>query len=388
VDLHQAVTGRLRILHYVTQWLWLSDSFVFGPISRGRHATTVVSRGEVINAHVYPHPRVVSLTSKGHAPAEGEAAAERVAEILGDRSADLIHVHHGYGVSDGVAIAERLGIPLVVTFWGYDVTALPATDPSRYRDVIGSIDRVVVPSRFLAGKVVRLGARADLIEVIPAGVDTAWFAPTPVPRRQDVTFVGRFVEKKGVDTLLTAWPAVRRQVPDATLTLLGYGDVPPSPDRSSGVRVLLPDPVRPREQVREAIRACRVYVAPSRTGRHGDAESQHVGNLEAQAGGRPVVTTRHGAIPEFVEHGESGVLVEEDDPVGLSAALVRLLSNHGLCEELGKLARDRASTRDVTMSARRLDDLYESLVSGADPLAVRGGGPRPVPPDDQTTTDP
>ena len=206
-----------------------------------------------------------------------------ITRILGPSRPDLVHLHHGYGLPDATAIAGRLGVPLVVSFWGYDVTALPSKEPERLVRYLGVPDVVLVPSQFLARKVIALGAEPARIRVLPGSVDTTFFRPTPLPAAPRVTFVGRFVPKKGVDTLLRAWTLVRRALPEGELTLLGYGDAAPQSNQALGVRVLMPDPVNPRGQVRDLIRQCRVYVSPSMTGPDGDSESQHVGNLEAQA---------------------------------------------------------------------------------------------------------
>lgn len=363
----------LTVLHYVTQWLWLSDSFVYGPISTSQHRPVVVSRMPAVNGHVYPPPPDFHVVqADGPVPAEGRPTAERVAELLGPLRPDLIHLHHGYCLPDATAIAELLAIPLVVSFWGYDVTALPGSDPARLNSYLTAPAAVQVPSRFLADRVVALGVEPARVRLMPAGVDTGFFAPAPLPAAATVGYVGRFVAKKGIDVLLAAWPAVRRAVPQAQLTLLGYGDLAPSGDPAAGIRVLAPDPTDPRGQVRELIRDCRVYVSPSKVGPDGDSESQHVGNLEAQASGRAVLTTDHGAIPEFVANGVTGVVVPQDDPAALAASLIDLLLDYDRCQRLARQSVLAAQRLDLRATAARQDQLYTELVAGH--RAANGAG--------------
>jgi colanic acid/amylovoran biosynthesis glycosyltransferase len=374
---------RRNVLHCLTQWMWLSDSFVYGPISVSRHRPVVFSRMEVINAHVYPPPAdLFSLSGAaeqqggGEVPAEGPPTATAVARFLGPIRADVVHLHHGYNLPDASAIASLLRVPLVVSFWGYDVTGLPAREPERLSVYLSVPDIILVPSRFLAHTVAALGVNASRIRVLPGSVDTRRFRPTPLPTEPRVAFVGRFVPKKGLDTLMRAWPVVRRAVPGAELTLLGYGNEPPPADPAMGIRVLAPDPADPRGQVYDLIRWCRVYVAPSKTGPDGDAESQHIGNLEAQAGGRVVLTTDHGPIPEFVQHLASGFVVPQDDPEALASAAIALLRDYDLCSAISERAHVAAQRFDVSVAGAALDALYDDLASGAGPAAERprGGG--------------
>jgi len=366
---------RRTVLHCLTQWMWLSDSFVYGPISVSGHRSVAFSRMEAINVQVYPPPADLYClaSADGQVPAEGAQTAAAVARFLGPVRADVVHLHHGYNLPDASAIASLLRVPLVVSFWGYDVTVLPATEPERINGYLSEPDLILVPSRFLAGTVERLGVDAARIRVLPGSVDTRRFRPTPLPEAPRVAFVGRFVPKKGIDTLLQAWPQVRRAVPDAELTLLGYGDRAVRADPAAGIRVLAPDPVNPRGQVLDLIRWCRVYVSPSQTGPDGDAESQHIGNLEAQAGARAVLTTDHGPIPEFVEHGVSGIVVPQGDPRALASAMVTLLQDYQLCRALASNARQAARRLDVSVAGSALDAIYDELAAGASQIPrIRG----------------
>jgi colanic acid/amylovoran biosynthesis glycosyltransferase len=363
---------RAAILHYLTQWMWLSDSFVYGPIAVTRHRPTVVSRMPIINDHIYPPPS--DLVSLGDdAPAEGDDTAALVVERLGSLRPDLVHVHHGYSLPDAASIARAFRVPLVVSFWGYDVTAMPSREPGRICPYLNEMDIAVVPSRFLAARILELGVDAERIQVLPGPVDGRFFELSPLPTEPRVAFVGRFVAKKGLDVLLAAWTLARRAVPTAELTLLGYGDPAPPADPGLGVRVRTPDSADPRRQVHDLIRWCRVYVSPSQTGPDGDSESQHIGNLEAQAAGRVVLTTDHGPIPEFVENGTTGVVVPQGDRVALADALIALLIDIPRCDRIGRNAAVAARRFHVERIGKAHDEMYSRLLGDHQPWTDRGG---------------
>ena len=86
-------------------------------------------------------------------------------------------------------------------------------------------------------------------------------------------------------------------------------------------------------------------------------------NLEAQASGRPVVTTRHGGIPEYVRDGETALVVPEADPGALADALVRVVTDDALAARLGGAGPAWAARFDVAACAARHDDLYDDLLA-------------------------
>jgi glycosyltransferase involved in cell wall biosynthesis len=181
-----------------------------------------------------------------------------------------------------------------------------------------------------------------------------------------VLFVGRFVEKKGLDVLLAAWPAVVAAVPEARLRLLGFG---PLEDlaRSGGpsVEVELGQTSERAVQLRRALQRARAVVTPSRTAGNGDAETLLLVNLEAQASGRPVVTTRHGGIPEYVDEDKTALIVPENDADALAAALIRVLTDDELAARFATAGPAFTAPLDLAQTAARVDDLYDELLQRA-----------------------
>ena len=355
------------VLHYVEHWLELSAGFVHAHVSRSRHRGVVVSHNPTENLQAFPASPLWRLDPLHRLIPPSQWPRVRTAALRAGAAAyraRVVHVHFGYVAGDVVPFVRASDIPLVVSLHGHDVTALPRTSPGHYDDVIATAAAVVVPSTFLRDHVVSLGFAPDRVHVIPSGVDTSWFTPSPLPVQPEVAFVGRLVEKKGLDVLLEAWPAVRAGVPGANLTVLGDGPLASMVSQAgNGVRHLLPDPARRTEQVRELLRSARVVTSPSRTAADGDTESLLLVNLEAQASGRPVVSTRHGGIPDYVEDGASGLLVEQADAHALAAALVQVLQDDALATRLAQRGPAVASRYDVARCTGQVDDLYDELIA-------------------------
>jgi glycosyltransferase involved in cell wall biosynthesis len=197
-------------------------------------------------------------------------------------------------------------------------------------------DAVRTVSPFTADLVRRLGVEpaADF----PAFMDLAPFTGpiAPLPERPAALFVGVLEAYKNVDGLAAAWRLAAARVPDASLHLVGKGsrtEIAESLVRELGVRWdrdLQPD------EVARALDDAWVLVLPSR--------SEGMGRVlvEAFCRGRGVIGAKAGSIPDLVEDGVSGLLVEPDDPRALADALVRLLTDRALAERLCAGARDSA----------------------------------------------
>ena len=343
-------------------------------VARSAHPAVVVSRDRPVDRSAFAGPEVRSLAWAGHVrPARAVRAARSLGlEVVArGRHAQVVHVHFGYAAHDVLGLVRRRRLPLVLSLHGDDVTALPRLRPGHYDHLTGVVDALVVPSRWLAVRTAELGFAPDRTHVVPSGVDLVRFSPTPLPDGPPrVAFVGRLVEKKGIDVLLSAWPAVRAAVPGAELDVLGDGPLRSAVGAAaaapgSGVTTHRPDPARRHEQVQALLRGATVVATPSRTAADGDAESLLLVNLEAQASARPVVTTRHGGIPEFVDEGRSALVVPEGDARALAEGIASVLRDRALAARLGGAGPAVASRFTVERGAAAVDSIYDALLEGS-----------------------
>ena len=190
------------------------------------------------------------------------------------------------------------------------------------------------------------------LEHLPSGIDTARFRPDPAARARlraryglgaapVVTCVSRLVARKGQDTLVRVWPAVRERVPQARLLLVGGG-----PDEARLRRLAAADPAVvctgavPETELAAHHAAGDVFALPCRTRGGGlDIEGLGIVVLEASATGLPVVVGDSGGAPETVREGVTGHVVGGRDPRGLTDALVGLLRDPDRAAALGSAGR-------------------------------------------------
>ena len=194
------------------------------------------------------------------------------------------------------------------------------------------------------------------VHLLYKGVDIQRFQPRgdPVGDRPPVVgFLGQLIERKGLRALMNAWELLTAadwpQRP--RLRLAGDG---PLAAALAAWRAGLPHPqdvelVGFLTEPADLWPECRVAVLPSR------AEGFGLAAAEAAACGLPVVATRASSLPEVVTDGETGLLVDVDDPPALAAALDRLLRDPALADRLGAAGRRR--TVELFDSRRCLDQL-------------------------------
>ena len=294
------------------------------------------------------------------------------ARALSRRRVDLVHAHFGTGANEARVLAEAAGIPLVATFHGVDVTASTIGDSAwtreytrRLRETFRYATTLIAVSGHIADRLVALGAPPEKVVVHHIGGQVE----PPVPSSslgEGLLFIGRLVEKKGVEDLIRAVAALPPELRGTHLTVVGYGPLEQrlrAVAAELGVDARFPGAVS-ADQVPRLIRAARVMCVPSRTAPDGDTEGLPMVLLEAAAQERPIVATEHAGIPEFVRHGETGLLSPEGSVEGLAANLTAVLRDDALAVSLGNAARARLEAEyDLRAQTALLEDLYDAAVA-------------------------
>ena len=176
------------------------------------------------------------------------------------------------------------------------------------------------------------------------------------PGSQIVGVVARLEPEKGHPTLLEAWPAVLRAVPDTYLLIVGEGsrrDALEAQARELRIahRVVF---TGRRDDVPAVTAALDVAVLPSYR------EAQGLSVLEAMALSRPVVASNVGGIPEMIEDGVTGLLVPPHDAEALAAAIVRLLRDHPYADTLGRAGHDLVHDRFcIELMVSAVESIYD-----------------------------
>jgi glycosyltransferase involved in cell wall biosynthesis len=298
--------------------------------------------------------------------------------IRDDFCFDLVHAHTGYlDGSAGLAIARRCGVPLVVTEHTGPFSILMRNPVVRYwtlRSIKGA-SRIIVVSHSQRRAVAEHlnSSRLDRFVVLPNVVDTDLFRPQetswPDPRAPRIVFVGYFVPIKQLPLLLAAFQLVIKQVPGATLRLVGGGETREQEFmlHADIKRLGLQNRVtvqghQTRQAVARIIREqCDLLVLCSQSETFGCVLT------EAMACGKPVVATRCGGPEDIVTHEELGRLCEcQGAPKAedLAAAILQVVDR--LREFSPQRIRRHAEERfGFAAVARQIGDVYRDVLAGA-----------------------
>jgi glycosyltransferase involved in cell wall biosynthesis len=207
-------------------------------------------------------------------------------------------------------------------------------------------DRFLTVSAYSARE---LAAPASRTRVVYGGADPTRFSPDPPVRRRGVLFVGRLTPHKGVDRLIEALPE------DAELRVAGSAGHDPDPPEQEYPQLLRRLAGQRRVEFLGAVpdaelpalhRGAEVVALPSVHvtcyGREvAVSELLGLSGIEAMASGTPVVASRLGGLPEVIEHGVTGFLVEPGNISELRERLAQILGDRRLAERLGRSARER-----------------------------------------------
>ena len=316
------------------------------------------------------------------APAVFVSAVRTCRRVLSRGRFDVVHAHWVIPNGPiGAYVARRHGLPLVVSLHGSDVSV---SQQSRWlgrvaRSCFSRAAAVTAPSQDLLGRAKGLGA-AGFLELIPYGADVDAFAvdaPTALLVRKRLGFganqtvvcgVGRFVHWKGFDYLIEAFAKASFALPDMRLVFVGDGDL--RADLQAQVRSLgLGETVTfagmaARDEMPGYLAAADIVVVPSI---HYDGYVDGLPNvaLEALAAGKALVATRVGGLPQLVQSGENGVLIDERDSDALADAIVTLARDPELRLRLGENGRELVrESMSWDIVAERFEAVYEYAVRG------------------------
>ncbi|GGO06425.1 glycosyltransferase [Saccharibacillus kuerlensis] len=289
----------------------------------------------------------------------------------------LIHAHFGPEGCLAMPIAEKLDIPLIVTFHGYDATTKDEYARKSYythRNYLKQRPRLqkkgalfIAVSDFIRGKLISQGYPPNKIVRHYIGINLETFVPDEsINRKNTVLFVGRLVEVKGCAYLIRAMAKVQENHPETELVIIGDGPLHGELEQmaASQLKRYRFLGTQPPNVVREWMNKARVFSVPSIRAENGAEEGLGMVFLEAAAMGLPVASFATGGIPEAVEHGKNGYLANERDWKQLGSYIDRLLSEPELWRSFHEHGRERVVRQfDLYEQTRKIEELYKMVIA-------------------------
>jgi len=332
------------------------------------HLITQHRGGDVVSANVKLH----------YLPFQGNKAyflnVPFLRILLRKLKPDLLHTHYasGYGTLGRLSSFH----PYLLSVWGSDVYDFPYESPLKMRLLqknLRAADLIASTSHVMAKQTHKICEGLSKIHVTPFGINIKSFKPSNSPKNNDTITVGTIKKlslKYGIDTLIKGFAEARDSLMKSDeqtasklrLLIVGGGE-----DRNSLER--LADSLNisnltefagavPYASVPDFLNKLDIYVAASRL------ESFGVAILEASACALPVIVTDVGGLPEVVEDGVTGKIVQRDDPHALAKAIEELIIDKKLRKRMGQAGVQRVIDHYTWEdSVSIMEDVYREVVS-------------------------
>jgi colanic acid/amylovoran biosynthesis glycosyltransferase len=299
--------------------------------------------------------------------------------------ANLIHAHFAEGGPAALFLSKRFNLPLILHLWGGAELMTDASLRSKWyqwpflahrRSLWKRASAFLCASDYVRRAALKAGFPPDKLHVHYPGLDCKAFTPKlPVADKDPdlVLFVGRLVEYKGCDYLLRAMQQVQRQHPSAHLVVIGDGTARGDLEELAKSLKIKCDFLGEMKspEIRSWLEKARVFCGPSVTLPDGLSEAFGVVFLEAQSMGVPVVSFRHGGIPETMREGVTGLLADERDVEELAGHLLRYLSDDTFWSQSREQGMQWVRGNfDNGVQVAKLEDIYRRTISGFHPEAV------------------
>ncbi len=300
-----------------------------------------------------------------------KASQKKVHDLLIKKEPDVIHAHFGRGGVYMASIAQALNIPFVISFHGHDAFGLTKKKfwSEQYRAIGRQKVIITCVSEYMKNYLSNYFPE-NKIRVVHVGkkLDNYCFR-LPEKKIENWLSIGRFKEKKGFDDAIKAFSQIVEKYPNQTLRIIGGGGRLKSKmnrlikELNMEKNIFLLGAL-PHTEVKQELQHADAFILTSKMAKNGDMEGVPTVLMEAQAVGKPCVSTLHSGIPEVFPECAQSFLAEEKNIDNIVQKIEDLLSCS--VEELQKISqagREKIMQDfNIEKEAKKLIQIYyESL---------------------------
>lgn len=296
------------------------------------------------------------------------SARKKVKQIIKEFKPDIVHSH--YASSYGLIGALSGFHPYVISLWGGDIFSFPKKSVV-YKQILkfslSKADKILSTSKIMKEETKKYTDKEVLLT--PFGIDVDRFIPDKINKffKDDDFVMGtiKTLEKNyGVNFLIEAFAIVKKKFPDKPLKLLIVGKGTQKESLEEMVRELgiekdtIFTGYVDHNNVQDYHNMLDIYVAMSLL------ESFGVAVLEASACGKPVIVSNVGGLPEVVENGKTGFIVEKGNSKALAEALSKLICEPDLAVKMGNEGRNKVIREyDWKESVNKMISIYKTVAN-------------------------
>lgn len=227
-----------------------------------------------------------------------------------------------------------------------------------YKLGLKNVNLFITPSTYFAHRI-----DEDIKPILPIhnGVNLFQF----FPKQQcdyKLLYVGRLDKTKGVDYLIQAMPEIIKRFPTATLSIVGEGI-----HRQKLIELTQELNLRKNisfiswqksEKIKNFYKETDIVIIPSIW-----PEAFGTVGIEAMSVGRPVIASRVGGMPEWLDDGKTGYLVDPKNAKQISEKVIALFSNKKTLKQMGEKARKKAEQFSIDKYVKNIEDIYQKVIT-------------------------
>lgn len=289
----------------------------------------------------------------------------------------LIHAHFGQNGVAALPLKQKLEVPLVTSFYGYDSGRLSHLFKNHYKELTCQGDVFLALSYDMKNDLLKLGFPEEKVLVHRLGIDLTKFSTEDPKKRSDFTMltVARFSETKGIQYVLKALHLFINNNPEEKdrikYRVIGGGsfenkikELVEKLNLSSNVSIINNlGLVDGRDIVLREMKNCDLFVLASSTSSSGGKEGTPVVLMEAQACGKPCISTFHAGIPEVVLNNKTGILVNQHSHEEIANAISNLYFDNSKRLFYGMNAKEHIQFNyNQKLQMSELDHIYNRFL--------------------------
>ena len=308
-------------------------------------------------------------------------------EII-SRDVSLLHAQFGDDGLFFLPLKRKTGLPLVVSFRGFDLYRLPNQSPGLYDPLFKEADLFLVRSNSMKKDLINLGCHAEKVNVHHSSIDLDEIdailnkvlnkvikvnAETEkdekrVNEKIKLIFAGRFVEKKGIFDIIKAFSGLKKELDNVELKLIGDGPLTKQAEKmvyDFEIKDVTFMNFLSHEELIIEMKTSDIFVLPSKTAKDGNKEGIPVILMEAMASYVIVVASDHSGIPEIVKDNKTGLIFKEGNALEASQRLSFAIENLDGLESIKKNARLLVEKEfNILRQTSLLEHIYDNLLGG------------------------
>jgi glycosyltransferase involved in cell wall biosynthesis len=318
----------------------------------------------------------------------------KIRKVIKKFRPDIVHLHNFLYCGTPSILAVLKNIPTVMTVHDYAITCPNTIRVDYYNELcmssfgriclekncsnrriyyyrrikmmilkrlLRNVNLFIAPSNFMSN-VLNINNIVPIIK-LNYSIDLSLFSSEKTEMTENnILFIGRIAKEKGIEYLLAAMPRILKDISDAKLLIAGDGNeknnlIKMTEQLNIGRHVEFLGAIPP-EKTPDLYQKANIVVVPSTW-----PEVFGIVGLEAMAMGKVVIGSDIGGIPEWLEHGKTGFLVEPRNSDELAEKIIRILSDKELARKLAKNARQKVEKEfNMKNHIEKIEKIYQSLI--------------------------